>query len=86
LDPLDGVPASVAVPLPLSVSESQEGNDVVVPMAGVGDPVVVTVKDPAVPWVKVAPLAEVMAGAVLTVSENDAVWVAPVPVPLTVTA
>jgi hypothetical protein len=53
-------------------------------MAGAGVPVVVTVKVPAAPWVKVVVAAEVMAGAVSTVSEKDVVWVVPVPVPVTV--
>jgi hypothetical protein len=53
-------------------------------MAGAGVPDVVTVKVPALPWVKVVVAAEVMAAAVLTVREKVVAWVAPVPVPVTV--
>ena len=47
---------------------------------GVGKPVVVTVKLPAAPTVKVVLLALVMAGAWLTVRVK--VWVASLPTPL----
>jgi hypothetical protein len=45
----------------------------------VGVPVVITVKEPGVPTVKVAALLLVMAGAVPMVRVND--WVAAVPTP-----
>ena len=85
-DPLAGVPASVAVPSWLSVKVTPLGREPVSDSAGTGVPVVVTVKVPAVPWVKVVVLAEVMAAGVLTVRAKGVVWVAPVPVPVTVTA
>ena len=47
---------------------------------GVGYPVAVAVKLPALPVVNVAELALVMAGAWVTVRVND--WVASVPTPL----
>jgi hypothetical protein len=49
-------------------------------MEGIGDPVAVTINDPAAPTVKVVPFALVMAAAWLTVSVKDAV--ASVPIPL----
>ena len=81
-----GVPASLAVPLPLSAKVTPDGSDPdsVRPIGVL--PVVVTVKVPAVPTVKVAVLAEVMAGGVLTIRLKVAVWVWVVPVPVTVTA
>ena len=85
-DPLAGVPASVAVPSWLSVKVTPVGREPVSDSAGTGVPVVVTVNVPAVPWVKVVVLAEVMAAGVLTVRAKEVVWVAPVPVPVTVTA
>ncbi len=85
-DPLAGVPASVAVPSWLSVKVTPLGREPVADSAGTGVPEVVTVNDPAVPWVKVVVLAEVMAAGVLTVRAKGVVWVAPVPVPVTVTA
>ena len=57
------VPEIVAVPFPLSVKFTPLGNDPVLLKAGVGLPVVVTVKVPAAPAVKVTLLALVMVGA-----------------------
>ena len=85
LDPMAGVPARVAVPSPLSVSLTPLGSAPASVMAGAGVPDVVTVNVPAVPWVKVVVADEVTAAAVLTVRVKDVVWVAPVPVPVTVT-
>ena len=73
-----GVPANVAVPLPLSLNVTPPGS---VPQRlrfGVGVPVAVTVKDPAVPSVNGVALALVITGAAcdpaLTISVND--WLA----------
>jgi hypothetical protein len=57
-----GVPAIVAVPLPLSLNVTGLGNDPDSLRAAVGDPVVDTVKVPAVPTVKVVLFALVIAG------------------------
>ena len=68
--PAPGVPASVAVPLLLSVKVTPLGRAPVLVMtilAPVGKPVVVTVNVPALPTVKVVLLALVMDGAWLTV-------------------
>jgi hypothetical protein len=62
--PVAGVPANVAVPLPLSLKVTGLGNDPDSLKAGVGEPVVVTEKVPAVPTVKVVLLALVILGAV----------------------
>ena len=74
-EPLDAlVPASVAVPSPLFVKVTPAGSEPVSVIVAVGLPVEVTVKVPALPWVKVvlAPLVMVgAAGAGLTVSVND---------------
>jgi hypothetical protein len=56
------VPVMVAVPLPLSVKVTPEGRAPDSLSAGVGEPVVVTVKAPGVPLVKLVELALVMAG------------------------
>ncbi len=56
-------PEIVAVPLPLSVKFTPLGNDPVLFKAAVGLPVVVTVKVPLVPAVKVTLFALVIAGA-----------------------
>src|SRR5262245_36193697 len=48
-----GVPASVAVPLPLSVSLTPLGNGPLSLSAGVGTPVAVTLKELGVPTVNV---------------------------------
>ncbi len=73
--PAAGVPARVAVPLPLSVKVTPEGR---VPVALIATlpapPAVVTVNDPAVPTTKVAWSALVIAGDSTTVSVKD--WVA----------
>ncbi len=47
------VPAKVAVPFPLSVKVTPPGSTPVSVIAGVGVPVVVTVNEPTVPWMKV---------------------------------
>ena len=57
-----GVPDSRAVPLPLSTKVSPAGRAPVSVIAGVGEPVVVTAKAPAVPRVKSAAAALVMVG------------------------
>ena len=57
-----GVPARVAVPLPLSTNVTPEGRAPVSESEGFGNPAVVTVKDPADPSVKVVLAPEVMAG------------------------
>ena len=62
-----------------------DGNDDVQPLkpldrVGVGEPVAVTVKVPALPTVKVVELALVIAGAWFTVRVK--VWVAGLPTPL----
>jgi hypothetical protein len=74
-----GVPAMVAVPLPLSVKVRPVG-EVVQLKLGAGYPVVVTGKVPAVPAVKVAVSALVKAGGVPTTIVN--VWVAFGEIPL----
>ena len=56
-------PEIVAVPFPLSVKFTPAGNDPVLAKADTGLPVVVTVKLPAVPAVKVTLFALVIAGA-----------------------
>ena len=70
--PAAGVPASVAVPSPLSVNVTPEGSVpvsvTVVRAAGL----VVTVNVPAVPTVKVVWSALVIAGASVTVSVKAA--------------
>jgi hypothetical protein len=83
-EPAAGVPARVAVPFPLSVSVTPVGKAPVWVMAGAGDPVVVTVKVLATPWVKVAPATEVIAAGVSTVRVKVVEWVV-VPVPVMVT-
>ena len=62
--PAAGVPPSVAVPFPLFVKVTPLGRVPDSLSAGVGDPVVVTVKLPAVPTVNVVLFALVIAGAV----------------------
>src|SRR5712691_1061531 len=59
-----GVPASVAVPLPLSVKVTPPGKVPVLLRLGVGVPVANTVKEPGAPTLNVAVLALVIAGAV----------------------
>ena len=65
-----GVPLSIAVPFPLSTNVTPLGSAPVSVRVGVGDPVVVTVKLPAVPTVNVVVLALVMLGAALPNSPN----------------
>ncbi len=64
---LAGVPAIVAVPLPLSLNVTGLGSDPDSLRAGAGVPVVVTVNVPAEPTVKVVLFALVIAGALSTV-------------------
>ena len=64
MDPGAGVPAKVAVPLPLSVKVTPLGNVPVSESEGAGVPEAVTVKVPDPPSVKVALLPDVMAGGV----------------------
>src|SRR3954468_18741783 len=66
--PAVGVPASVAVPFPLSVKLSQAGRVPLVGSAGVGAPLVVPENAPAAPTAKEALSALVMVGAPDTVS------------------
>lgn len=62
-----GVPASVPVPLPLSVKVTTLGNVLLVLRTGVGKPVAVTVKVvPAIPTANVVLLALVMTGTTST--------------------
>ena len=85
LEPTAGVPASVAVPSPLSVKVTPPGRgELPIDSDGVGTPVVVTVKDPAVPSVKVVVVAEEMVAGVSTVRVKVVVCEAAVPVPVTV--
>ena len=72
--PAAGVPASVAVPSPLSVNVTPGGSAPVSDNVELGTPVVVTVKVPAWPTVKVAPAGLVILGAWLTVRVKA--WVA----------
>src|ERR1035438_7775561 len=62
------VPLSVAVPLPLSWNKTPFGSAPFSEIAGVGNPVVVTVNEPAVPTGKIVLFALVIAGVWLTVS------------------
>ena len=74
-EPVGGVPASVAVPPPLSVNVSHGGSvPVSVNEHVLGTPVVVTVKVPAWPTVKVVPARLVIWHAWLTVRVK--LWVA----------
>ena len=61
------MPAKVAVPSPLSLKVMPAGSDPVSVREGVGAPDVVTVREPAVPTVKVAAFALVMFKPLLTV-------------------
>ena len=78
--PAAGVPLSVAVPLPLLTNVTPLGSVPVCVSDGVGVPVVVTVKLPAVPTVNVVLLALVIAGAWFTVKVK--LWLAGLPTPL----
>ena len=71
--PVFGIPDSVAVPFPLSTKVTPLGRAPVSFNAAVGVPVVVTLKDPAVPTWNVTAAALVMAGAAVTFSVNDCV-------------
>jgi hypothetical protein len=64
--PVAEVPEMVAVPFPLSLKDSPLGRLPVSLSAGVGDPVVVTVKLKTRPTTEVAALALVMVGPALT--------------------
>ena len=64
------MPENVAVPLPLSIKVTPGGSKPLWVTLASGVPVVVTVKDPAVPTVKVAEAPLVKAGASVTPSEN----------------
>ena len=67
--PVAGVPLNVAVPFPLSTSVTPDGSATPRPtIDDAGNPVVVTVKVPAEPTVKVVAVALVITGAWLTVS------------------
>ena len=73
----------MAVPFPLFVNVTPLGNAPVSVIDGVGVPVVVTVKLPAVPTLNVVLLALVIAGAcVAALTVNVKLWVAGVPTPL----
>src|SRR5258708_39955664 len=63
-----GVPLSVPVPLPLSWNATPLGKVPLSVMLGVGDPVVVTVNEPASPTWNVVVFALVIVGAWFTVS------------------
>ena len=65
-----GVPASVAVPFPLSTKDTPAGKEPVSDSVGVGGPAAVTVKVPAEPAVKEALFPLVITGAALTVRVN----------------
>ena len=73
-EPAAGMPASVALPLPLSIKVTPLGSVLAVLSAGVGLPIVVIMNAPGVPTTKVVPAALVIAGAWFTVSVN--VWLA----------
>jgi len=75
-----GVPLKVAVPFPLFTNVTPLGSVPVSVRVGVGAPVVVTVKLPAVPTVNVVVFALVIAGAWFTF--NVKLWLAAVPTPL----
>jgi hypothetical protein len=71
--PAPGVPDRVAVPLPLSVNVTPDGRAPDSEIAGAGLPLVVTVKLPALPVVKVVLAFEVMDGA----DSAWTIWVEP---------
>src|SRR5215472_12572307 len=77
-----GVPLSVAVPFPLFTNVTPLGSVPVFVSDGVGVPVVVTVKLPAVPTVNVVLLALVMLGAIPALTVRVKLWLAGVPTPL----
>jgi hypothetical protein len=69
--PVAGVPARVAVPLPWSTKVTPDGNAPISESDGLGNPVLVTVNDPALPSLKVVLAAEVTDGAWFTVRVKD---------------
>ena len=75
----DGVPAIVAVPLPLSVKVTPAGSVPVRVMVAVGPPVVVTEKVPGLPTTNVVEVALVMAGAAFTFNVKDCTAGEPMP-------
>ena len=81
-EPAPGVPASVAVPSPLSVNVTPGGSAPVSDNAQLGTPVDVTVKVPACPAVKVAWWALPIAHACPATTVSVKVWVASGPTPL----
>ena len=74
-----GVPLSVAVPFPSLVKATPLGSAPVSVSDGAGVPVVVTVKLPATPTVKILLLALVMPGVWFTFSVKFCVAGAPTP-------
>ena len=72
--PAAGVPDRVAVPLAWATKVTPAGRDPVLETVAAGLPVVITVKLPEDPTVKVVEDADVIAGAASTVKVND--WVA----------
>ena len=78
--PLAGVPARVAVPLPLSVKVTPVGSAPVSLRAAVGVAEVVTLKELVTVSAKVVPGVEVMVGGPSTVRVKD--WVAGLSTPL----
>ena len=81
--PEAGVPLSVPVPFPLSLNVTPLGSAPVSLSEGVGLPVAVTVKLPAVPTVNVVLLVLVIAGAVCAVlTVRVKLWLAGVPTAL----
>jgi len=80
--PAPAVPLSVAVPFPLSLNVTPLGSVPVSVRDGVGVPVVVTVKLPAVPTINVVLLALVIAGACVVFTVRVKPWLAGAPPPL----
>jgi hypothetical protein len=77
------VPDRVAVPFPLSEKLTPVGSDPDSLRSGVGVPVVVTVKEPEEPSLKIVLLDEVMFGACSTeVTVSVKLWFAGLPTPL----
>jgi hypothetical protein len=78
-----GVPLNVPVPFPLFTNVTPLGSAPVSVSVGVGAPVVVTVKLPAAPTVKVVVFALVIAGATCAVfTVRVKAWLAGLPTPL----
>jgi hypothetical protein len=81
--PAAGVPLNVPVPLPLSTKATPLGSAPVSVKAGVGKPVVVTEKVPAVPTINVVPLALEITGPVFSgFTVRVKAWVVGAPTPL----